>query len=149
MTGGSEVAIGPARPEDLPALVALLRAAELPPDDLESHLSTVLVARQGAQIVGSAALELYGESALLRSVAVDGTMRGRGLGVDLTRAALELARANRVTRVYLLTETAEGFFPRFGFREVARSEIPSAVTGSVEFTTVCPETAPAMLLELT
>jgi len=148
MPGASGVAIGPALPGELPDVVALLRAADLPPDGLESHLETVLVAREGGRIVGSAALELYEDSALLRSLAVDQALRGQGLGADLTAAALRLARDHKVRRVYLLTETAERFFPRFGFREVARTEIPSAVKQSVEFTTVCPETAPAMLLDL-
>ena len=50
-----------------------------------------------------------------------------------------------VASVYLLTTTAGGYFPRLGFRLVERSEIPTTVQGSVEFTAVCPASALAMV----
>ena len=61
---------------------------------------------------------------------------------------LELAGRSGVRRVYLLTETAGEFFPRFGFRRIERSVAPAEVQQSVEFMCVCPETAETMLLEL-
>jgi amino-acid N-acetyltransferase len=143
-----DVEIAAVRPGEFPAVVNLLRRAELPPEGLESHLATTLAARGGEWLVGCAALEVYGASALLRSVAVDPAWRGRGLGAALTEAALALAGARGVARVYLLTETAGGFFPRFGFRAVPRSEVVPEVQGSVEFTSLCPESALAMMLEL-
>ena len=76
-----------------------------------------------ARVVGSAALEFYGKAALLRSVAVVAELRGAGLGHRLTGAALDLARQRGVTAVYLLTETAADFFPRFGFRPTQRAQI--------------------------
>ena len=103
--------------------------------------------RDGA-VVGSAALELYGASALLRSVAVQRDRRGRGLGRRLTGAALDLARRCGAVRVYLLTETADDFFPRFGFSPVARREVPPSVRGSVEFVSACPESARAMVCDV-
>jgi amino-acid N-acetyltransferase len=75
-----------------------------------------LIARENQDIVGSAALEIYGTIALLRSVAVANYLRVQGPGQQLTDAALNLARRKGVTQVYVLTETATGFFPRFGFR---------------------------------
>ncbi len=126
----------------------LLRQAQLPPDGLEAHLETLLVARAGDEVIGCAALELYGEDALLRSVAVDASLRGQGLGVDLTERALDLARRCGVRSIYLLTDTAVGFFPRFGFHSVSRSAVAAGVKQSVEFTSVCPETAEVMVLEL-
>ena len=53
-----------------------------------------------------------------------------------------------VTRVFLLTTTAATFFPRFGFREVARADVDAAVRDSVEFTTACPASAVAMRADL-
>ncbi|MGH7319149.1 MAG: GNAT family N-acetyltransferase [Candidatus Rokuibacteriota bacterium] len=49
-----------------------------------------------------AAIELYDGAALLRSVAVEAERRGEGLGQNLTRAALELARERGAKTVYLL-----------------------------------------------
>ena len=144
----TEVPIGPARREELPQILELLDEAGLPQDGLENHLSTTLVARLEGRVVGSAALELYGPAALLRSVAVRRDLRGTGLGGRLTEAALEHSRNLAVAEAYLLTEAADLFFPRFGFRPIPRSEIPLGVRRSVEFTSACPASARAMVLDL-
>jgi amino-acid N-acetyltransferase len=133
--------IEPATADDLSAVLDLLRRSELPTADLERHLPTTVVARRGGRVIGSAALEMYGTSALLRSVAVDPAARGEGLGQRVTAAALHLARSQRVTTVYLLTTTAGEFFPRFGFHRIERSAVDPAVQASVEFTTACPSSA--------
>lgn len=138
----------PAQPTDVTAILNLIAASGLPQEGLSDHLGTAVVARAGQQVVGCAALELYGPAALLRSVAVAPTYRGRGLGQQLTLAALTLARARGVTHVYLLTETAPQFFPKFGFRPVERAQVPPAVQSSVEFTSLCPASALAMELRL-
>ena len=137
-----------AKADDLPAILALLEKSGLPQDGLSDRVSTTLVAREDQTIVGSAALELYDTVALLRSVAVADSLRGQGLGQQLTQAALNLAKEHGVTLVYLLTETARGFFPRFGFRPLPRSEVMPAVQRSVEWTTACPVTAQAMVAQL-
>jgi amino-acid N-acetyltransferase len=108
---------------------------------------TLVVARRSAQVIGCAGLELYSESALLRSVAVALPVRGTGLGQALTWAALDLARGRGARRVYLLTETAEGFFPKFGFAPVERGAVDPAVLASEEFKTLCPVSAVAMVLD--
>lgn len=131
---------------DFPAILDLLARNKLPPDGLEPHLATTLAAREGDRLVGCAALELYDGAALLRSVAVEAERRGEGLGQQLTRAALDLARARGARTVYLLTETAEAFFPKLGFRRVTRDEVEPAVKQSVEFTTACPASAVVMRL---
>jgi amino-acid N-acetyltransferase len=143
-----DVPIGPASREELPQVLRLLEEGGLPPDGLEDHLPTILVARLEGRVVGSAALELRGPAALLRSVAVRWDLRGTGLGSRLTEAALQLSRELGVAEAYLLTETADLFFPRFGFRRIPRSEVPRSVRSSVEFTTACPASARAMALDL-
>ena len=99
-------------------MLSLLEENGLPEDGIEDHLSTTLVAREAGRVVGSAAVELYGPHALLRSVAVSEDHRGVGLGRRLVREALALARERGAYTAYLLTETADGFFPRFGFSAV-------------------------------
>ena len=143
-----EVFIGRASREELPQIVELLEDGGLPPDGLEDHLPTILVARLHGRVVGSAALEFYGTAALLRSVVVRRDLRGTGLGSRLTEAALRLSREFGVAEAYLLTETADLFFPRFGFRNISRSRVPSSVRSSVEFTSACPASARAMALDL-
>jgi len=140
--------ITPANPSDLPAILDLLRRSDLPLDGLAEHLATTVTARENGRLVGCAAVEVYGENALLRSVAVDETLRGQGLGRTLTTAALDLARARGARTTYLLTTTAGGYFPRFGFQEITRDAVDPAVQQSVEFTTACPASALVMRANL-
>jgi amino-acid N-acetyltransferase len=140
----NDIRIEPAAASDVPDILRLVEDAGLPLDGLENHLESTIVARRGSQIVGTAALEIYAGGALLRSVAVDAAQRGAGLGQELTRAALAAAAARQVAGVYLLTTTAEGFFPRFGFEPVARDEVPESVRESVEFRSACPASAVVM-----
>lgn len=140
--------IEPAKSGDLPAILSLLERGGLPAAGLDQHLEAAVVAREGTRVIGCAAIELYGQAGLLRSVAVDPAARGLGLGIRLTEAALALARGRGVRTVYLLTETAAQFFPRFGFRPIPREEVAPAVRRSVEFTEACAVTAQAMVAEL-
>ena len=66
----------------------------------------------------------------------------------MTETALELSRHLDVEEAYLLTETADLFFPRLGFRPIPRSEVPRSVRSSVEFTSACPAGARALVLDL-
>jgi amino-acid N-acetyltransferase len=140
------VAIRPATPGDLPAIRHLLGRNKLPVDGLDGCLETTVTAVDGPDLVGCAALELYPGAALLRSVAVAAERRSQGLGQQLTRAALDLARARDVKTVYLLTETAGAFFPKFGFTRITRADVEPAVKQSVEFTKACPASALVMSL---
>lgn len=140
--------IGPARLGDLPAVLNLLEGAGLPRAGVAEHLADVLVARRGDTVVGAVGLERYGESALLRSLVVAPAEQGRGLGRALTLQALARARAASVRRVFLLTTSAAGFFPRFGFAVVGRDAVDPAVRASAEFQGDCCASAVAMRLTL-
>jgi amino-acid N-acetyltransferase len=130
--------------QDADAVLALLRDNRLPTDGLADHWASTLVARMDETIVGSAALEIYHDGALLRSVAVAPVRHGLGLGHDLTAAALRMAGDLRLPAVYLLTTTAERFFPKFGFERIDRAAVPVSVRASVEFTSACPSSATVM-----
>ena len=145
---GPTIEIGALKPGEEDALLSLLARCRLPEAGVLDHLGTALVAREGGRLVGSAVLEIHSGGALLRSVAVESDRRGLGLGVRLTEEALALARRRGLPRVYLLTETAGDFFPRFGFREVSRAQVPASIRRSVEFTTACPQSSLVMEREL-
>jgi amino-acid N-acetyltransferase len=142
------VSILPARPSDFDEMAALLSSCGLPIDGLEEHLDKALVAFQDGQLAGCVALELFGSAALLRSLAVAPARRGERLGLRLTQAALDLARGAGSREVFLLTETAAGFFPRLGFAPIGREQVPAAVRRSVEFGSACPASAAVMRLGL-
>ena len=133
-----------AKTTDLPDILTLLKAAALPVAGIESHIETALVARDSARLLGCAAVEVYGQAGLLRSVAVEVEHRGEGWGERLTKAALELARQRGVRDIYLLTTTAGHFFPRFGFTAIPRAELDPALNQSEELRGACPASALVM-----
>jgi amino-acid N-acetyltransferase len=137
-----------ARSADADHVLLLLEKNHLPIDGLREHLATTLVARRDERIIGSAALEIYPDGALLRSVAVTPESQGQGLGRELTEAALRLAQDLRVPAIFLLTTTADRYFPRFGFERIERGDVPATVQTSVEFTSACPSSATVMRKQL-
>ena len=81
------------------------------------------------------ALEVLGDDAILRALAVDPEFRGAGYGWMLADMAVSQARWRGVRRIYLLTESASDFFAaKFGFRVVDRSTLSQAVAASETFT---------------
>jgi len=134
----------PATKLDLPGVLALLRDTGLPADGAESWIDHFVVAERDGEVVGSAGLELYGDDALLRSVATAAAVRGTGVGAQLVEAALARARAMRVQTVYLLTTSAADWFTRFGFERVPRERVSAGVRGSVQFGIVTCSSAIAM-----
>jgi len=129
---------------DVAAVLALLTENRLPVAGLLEHLPTTIVARQEGRVVGCAALEVYADGALLRSVAIAPSLQHHGVGQSITAAALQLAEDLRLPAVYLLTTTAERFFPKFGFERVEREAVPASVQASIEFTSACPASATVM-----
>jgi len=129
---------------DLPAVIGLLSGAGLPTAGVPVGLEGFIVAEDANGLVGVAGLERYGPAGLLRSAAVTPSARRSGVGGALVRRILADAAARGVTDVYLLTTTAESYFPRHGFSRVAREAVPEPVQASVEFQGVCPSSAVVM-----
>ncbi len=142
------VSIEQAAADELPAVCDLLKQVNLPIAGLAEPFGYIFIAKAGGQVIGSAAVELYGVSGLLRSVAVHPDARGRKIGRRLALQALRAARETGARRIYLLTETAADYFPAFGFRPIERSQVDKAVQQSLEFREVCPLGAQAMMLEV-
>lgn len=142
--------IRPARVDDWQGIRALLVARDLPIDGAEAHVGDFVVATSGAPgpVIGVAGMERYAGVGLVRSVAVVDGVATRGLGTALVRALLERAREQGMRELYLLTTTAAGWFPRFGFRVVRREDLPKALGESAELRGACPSTAVAMQLRL-
>ncbi len=130
------------------AVKALLTAAGLPTDDLPGGLDHFLACGDPANPDGIVGLEIFGKGALLRSLVVGEAARGRGLGKDLVAAAEALAAGHRVQRVFLLTDTADGFFAALGYRRADRHSAPAAVQASRQFTELCPASAAFMIKQL-
>ncbi|HET7458710.1 MAG TPA: arsenic resistance N-acetyltransferase ArsN2 [Gemmatimonadaceae bacterium] len=99
---------------------------------------------RGGEIVAVAGLEMCCNDALLRSVAVRPDWRARGLGHELVRRVVSEAESRGLRALYLLTTTAEHYFPRFGFARVERDAVPAEVRDTAEFKGACPASAVAM-----
>jgi amino-acid N-acetyltransferase len=138
------VSLRAAEPADLPAILALLERAQLPAAGVAESLSDFIIAVSDGHVVGVAGLEIYHHSALLRSVAVEPDWRNTGVGRVLIERALSSTRERGITDVFLLTTTAEHYFPRFGFTCVSRDTVTSEVQASAEFQGACPATAVVM-----
>ena len=143
----TEPRVRAAAPTDLAAVERLLMASGLPLEGVQEALSDFVVAEAGEDVVGVAGLEVCCDNALLRSVAVLPEWRSHGLGRALMTRVISDAEARGIRALYLLTTTAERYFPTFGFREIARDNVPADVRETAEFKTACPASAVVMCRE--
>ena len=131
------------------AVVDLLQRSGLPTADLtDERLEDFFFAGTGNAPFGVVGLELSPPHGLLRSLAVDDQARSGGLGSALLAYAEAYAHARGVNSLYLLTTTAERFFAARGYGRTARSEAPSSIRLSSEFTELCPASAIFMMKHL-
>ncbi len=139
--------VRPAQDRDDAPARGLLERAGLPLDGFEQSWRRWVATDQSGDLVGVAALERHGTPPvyLLRSLAVAPDQRGNGLGAALVRTALAAADAHEQhpAGVALLTETAAGYFDRFGFTATDRAALPQPLSASAELTGACPATATA------
>ncbi len=137
----------------LEKLQKFLHKNELPYSDLNDTLKVKGKILFGyydddGKIVGSGGLELHGTSALLRSVAVKSTHRGKKLGQKIIHDLIAKAREVNIENIYLLTETATEFFARHQFEVISREKVPDEIRASSEFMHICPVSAVCMFYKL-
>jgi len=124
-----------------------LTGLEEPARDAQQGSFYVLRNEDGT--VGCVALEVLGDDAVLRALAVDPKYRGAGYGWMLADMAVNIARWRGVRRIYLLTASASDFFAaKFGFRVVDRSTLAKQVAASETFTRPAEAQQVAMRLDL-
>jgi amino-acid N-acetyltransferase len=122
----------------------LLSANDLPAADVRAKPDCFYVGYDGDAPVCAGGVERYGADGLLRSVVVEQSARGRGIGTALCDELEARAAADGVETLYLLTTTATDFFAGRGYVEVAREDAPPAIRGTTEFAELCPDTATCM-----
>lgn len=114
--------IRPTTTEDLEAVDAFIqpfvdqkRILPRTIDELRDLLPHAFLAELDGRVVGFAALEIYSRKlAEIRSLAVDDSQRGKGIGRSLVDACLERARERNVFEVMVVT-SEDAFFQRCGF----------------------------------
>ncbi len=135
MTRNVQIHARPARE----AAMRVLQAAALPVEDLtDRHMAHFYFAGPATTPTGLVGVELCGEGALLRSLVVDPTLRGTGLGRLLVEQAEAHARAHGASSMFLLTTTAESFFRHLGYTSADRTSAPAEIRATREFALICP-----------
>jgi amino-acid N-acetyltransferase len=131
---------------DESAVKKLLSESDLPVADIAGQsLQHFFGCGSGLRLEGVIGLELYGDAALLRSLAVAPGRRRAGWGSKLVAHAERHAQDQGVKSLYLLTTTAEGFFLRRGYTRIPREDAPPAIKRTREFSGICPVSSAFMV----
>jgi len=130
-----------ARANDLSDIESMLIKAGLPTEGVAPLIETFRVARhEDGHVAAAAVIEWHGDDGLIRSVVVDESRRGQGLGRLLIEDLLSSTDAD----LYLLTESATDFFRHLGFESIERTLAPALLRQSEEFRCLCGESAAFM-----
>ena len=147
-TTTSRITLRAASADDLPAVEDLLTKSKLPVEAVKDSIGSFVVAESNGLLVGVGGVERCGEYGLLRSVAVDPAARGRGVGAAITERLIGNSQVSGLRALYLLTTTAENYFPTFGFDKTSREDLPTEIQQTAEFRDICPSSATAMVRTL-
>ena len=143
------VKIRAATRSDIPAIESLLSTSRLPPEGVLGHIDTFLVAEYKGAVTGVGGFENCGEGiGLLRSFAVSPAWRNQGVAKRLYEQLTRLARLTGVSRLYLLTVTAQTYFSKLGFARIERSRAPEVIQKTQQFSELCPDSSVLMVLSL-
>ncbi|WP_276484803.1 arsenic resistance N-acetyltransferase ArsN2 [Paraflavitalea pollutisoli] len=129
-------------------IVSLLQGDHLPVDDLPEVLDNFFVAIDQDAPVGVIGMETYGQYGLLRSMVVHPEYRRNNIASTLVSRLEKKAAKSGIAELYLLTETASGYFQKKGFEVIDRKSVPQPITKSSEFSHVCPVSAIVMKKDL-
>lgn len=141
---GPSLALRPADERALPYVERLLDENGLPSADVRSKPGAFYVGYVADEPVGVGGIEVRGAAGLLRSVVVESSARGNGVGTALCDALEARARDDGVETLYLLTTTAADFFAARGYATIDRRDAPPAIRETDQFADLCPETAVCM-----
>lgn len=125
---------------DIDRIESMLQEAGLPIAGVRPIIEDFLVIREGGEVVAAGVIEWHDGDGLIRSVVVDPEHQGQGLG----RALVGALMASTPADLYLLTETATGYFRGLGFESIERNAAPAALRQSEEFRCLCGESAAFM-----
>jgi amino-acid N-acetyltransferase len=99
-------------------------------NDLYENLRDLSVCEDEGAIKGVCALHvLWEDLAEIRSLAIAGDSRKKGLGGLLVKRALKEAKALGIRKVFALTYQPQYFIEKFKFREADKAELPQKIWG--------------------
>jgi len=95
--------------------------------EVYENLQQFYVAEDHGKLLGTCALYVTWDNlAEVKALAVEEKYQGRGIGKQLLKACLEVARELDIRRLFTLT-IRTGFFEHFGFRHVDKENLPHKV----------------------
>ncbi len=126
----------------------ILKTANLMTEDIDLDTHQLYGEFKDNSLAAVAALEVYDNNALLRSVAVDRKYKNAGYGKLIVKNVEAMAFQNGISQVYLLTETAAKFFNKLGYLQIDRISVPNVILETTQFAELCPQSAVCMTKKL-
>lgn len=146
---GVDYGLRQATADDLTKVQELLISRGLPTAGVENNIIHFLLATsKNNELLAVIGMERAGSNGLLRSLVTDPNFCKRGIAAELVRSAVAVARKHGVKRLYLMTQTAEKYMKRFGFKTIERQEIPEDLLKQSQLTAACPACSTCMSVEL-
>lgn len=161
----TNISIRPAEFRDAQGIFDLIKSfpQELIPraiGDIVQNIDRFLIAERNARVVGVVSWQIMPEiggtdtkhSVEIKSVAVDVSCHGKGIGRRLVHAAIERIRPLHTSEIIVLTFSPP-FFETLGFREVPKETLMHKIyTGCINCTKydspfTCPEVAMVLPME--
>ena len=130
---------------DFDEVVTLLKQCELPTADLTPEkLEYFYSVSDVSKLIAVIGLEVHGNYGLLRSLAVEPSLRNQGIAKKLLSQIEQIATEHQLSDLFLLTTTAPVYFSKNGYAETARDKVPDEIKSTSEFASVCPKSAIVM-----
>lgn len=130
-------------------VIKLLKECSLPISDLKVGDDCFFYGiYDGSRLISCIGVELFGDVALLRSLAVSSSEQRKGKGRVLVEYVECFCKSMGVKSIYLLTSTASLYFSTLGYKPVARSIVPDVIKASTQYSSVCPDSATIMRINV-
>ena len=130
--------------KDIPKAIDLLKYWKLPYADLQDSNVSLYSVYDKLRFLGIGGLEVYGQIALLRSLAVLPEITNQGIGRIICAHLEEEAKRIGISELYLLTTTTESFFNQHSYQKIVREAMPDVIKNTSEFSELCPDSAVCM-----
>ena len=130
------------------SVFSLLQESDLQYSDLNKPGIRLFRFEENNQFVGLGGLEIFGNLALLRSVAVRKDLQNNGLGTQIVGYIENVAKESGISTLFLLTTTSSDFFKTKGYQSINRDDFAEPLKQTAQFTNLCPASAICMKKEL-
>ena len=94
-------------------------------DEMATNIRSYILAKDDDAIIGFGALHFHAfDLAEVRSLIVDKSYQGKGIGRGIVEALLEEGKNLGVKKIFTLTYV-KGFFESLGFKEIPKESLPA------------------------